>query len=118
MLTDDQKRTRLANEKKKKKKKKKITTTTTTTKKLLKCIQNIAKRLSTILSLMMRPGFTILTKAEVFQPNLGHKNARRPIIAKRPRMVKKVLYVIFFENNGAVMQILMLKGRTVTAKFY
>ena len=29
------------------------------------------------------------------------KNARRPIIAKRTWMVKKVLYVIFFNNKGS-----------------
>ena len=33
-------------------------------------------------------------------------------------MVKKVLYVIFFDNKGSVMQITVPKGRTVTAKFY
>ena len=46
------------------------------------------------------------------------KNARRPIIAKRTRTVKKVLYVIFFDNKGPVMEIPVPKGRTVTAKPY
>lgn len=46
------------------------------------------------------------------------KNAKRPSIAKRQRTVKKVLYVIFFDNKGPVMQIPVPKGRTVTAKFY
>ena len=46
------------------------------------------------------------------------KNARRPIIAKQTRTVKKVLYVIFFNNKDPVMQIPVPKGRTVTAKFY
>ena len=46
------------------------------------------------------------------------KNVRRQIIAKRTRTVKKVLYVIFFDNKGPVMQIPVPKGRTVTAKFY
>ena len=43
------------------------------------------------------------------------KNARHPIIAKRTRTVKKVLYVIFFDNKDPVM---VPKSRTVTAKFY
>ena len=33
------------------------------------------------------------------------KNAVRPSIAKRQRTVKKVLYVIFFDNKGPVMQL-------------
>ena len=46
------------------------------------------------------------------------KNAKRPSIAKRLRTVKKVLYVIFFDNKGPVMQIPVPKGKTVTGNFY
>ena len=46
------------------------------------------------------------------------KNALCPIIAKRTWTVKKVLYVIFFDNKGPVIQIPVPKGKTVTAKFY
>ena len=46
------------------------------------------------------------------------KNARHPIIAKRTRTVKKILYFIAFDNKGPVMRIPVPKGRTVTAKFY
>ena len=46
------------------------------------------------------------------------RNARRPIIAQRTGTVRKVLYVIFFDNKGPVVQIPVPKGRTVTAKFY
>ena len=46
------------------------------------------------------------------------ENARCPIIAKLRRKVKKVLYVIFFNNKGPVMQIPVPKGRTVIVKFY
>ena len=67
---------------------------------------------------MMRPGFTILNQSESVPTEFGPpKNARRPIIAKQTRTVKKVLYVTFFENRGPVMQIPVPKGRTVTAKF-
>ena len=46
------------------------------------------------------------------------KNAVRPIIAKRQCTVKKVLYVIFLDNKGPVMQLAVSKGRTVTGAFY
>ena len=46
------------------------------------------------------------------------KYTSRPIIAKRTQTVKKVLYVIFFEYKGPIIQIAVPKGRTVTAKFY
>ena len=49
---------------------------------------------------------------------LATKNAVRPNIAKRQRTVKKVLYVIFFDNKGLVMQLPFPKGRTVTEAFY
>ena len=42
------------------------------------------------------------------------KNAVRPSIAKRQCTVKKVLYEIFFDNKGPVMQLPVPKGRTVT----
>ena len=42
------------------------------------------------------------------------KNGRCSINAKRTRMVKKVLYVIFFDNKDPVMQIPGPKGRTVS----
>ena len=45
------------------------------------------------------------------------KNARHPITVKPTRTVKKVLNVIFFDNKGPVMQILVPKGRTVRTKF-
>jgi len=46
------------------------------------------------------------------------KNARRSSIAKRIRTVRKVFYVIFFDNKGPVMQIPVPKGKTVTGKYY
>ena len=46
------------------------------------------------------------------------KNARRPSIAKRIRSVRKVLYVILFDNKGPIIQITVPKGKTVTAKYY
>ena len=66
----------------------------------------------------MRHWFIILSQSENVQTEFGHKNAKRPSIAKRQRTGKKVLYVIVFENKGPVMQISVPKGRTVTATFY
>ena len=46
------------------------------------------------------------------------KNAVGPSIAKRQPTVKKVLYVIFFDNKDPVMQLPVPKRRTVTKPFY
>ena len=46
------------------------------------------------------------------------KNAVHPSIADRQHTVKKVLHVIFFDNNNPVIQLLVPKGRTVTGAFY
>ena len=40
------------------------------------------------------------------------KNAVRPSVAKRQRTVKKVLYVIFFDNEGPVMQLPVPRAET------
>ena len=54
----------------------------------------------------------------MFQPNLGHQNARRPSIAKQIRTVNKVLYVLFFfTHKGPIIQIPVSKDNTVTGKF-
>ena len=39
----------------------------------------------------------------------GLKHAKRPSIAKQTRLVKRVLYVIFFRNSGPLMQIAVSK---------
>ena len=46
------------------------------------------------------------------------KNAVHPSIAKRQHTVKKVFYVIFVDNKSTVVQLPVLKGRTVTGAFY
>ena len=46
------------------------------------------------------------------------KNAAHPSFAKRQCTIKKVLYEIFFANKGPVMQLPVLKGRTVTGALY
>ena len=46
------------------------------------------------------------------------KDQDRPVIAKRTKSAGKVLYAIFFNSEGPVVQIPVPKGRTVTGKFY
>ena len=46
------------------------------------------------------------------------KDGVRPVIAKRVQSSNKVLYAIFFNSGGPVLQILIPKGRSVTGKFY
>ena len=44
------------------------------------------------------------------------KGGKRPCIAKRS--IKKVMYVIFFTNQGPAIQIAVPKGKSVNARFY
>ena len=46
------------------------------------------------------------------------KGGKRPCIAKRTMSIKKVMYVIFFTNQGPAIQIAVPKGKSVNARFY
>ena len=46
------------------------------------------------------------------------KGGKRPCIAKRTMSIKKVMYVIFFTNQGPAIQIAVPKGKYVNARFY
>lgn len=46
------------------------------------------------------------------------RNGARPIIAKRCQSAKKVLYAIFFNSSGPVVQIPTPSRRSVTGQFY
>ena len=46
------------------------------------------------------------------------KGGKRPCIAKRTMNIKKVMYVIFFTNQGHAIQIAVPKGKSVNARFY
>ena len=46
------------------------------------------------------------------------KGGKRPCIAKRTMSIKKVMYVIFFTNQGPAIQIAVPKGKPVNARFY
>ena len=60
-----------------------------------------------------------------FQPDSKAKNkvwvsseGDRPVIAGRCKTSNRMLYVIFFDSKGPVLQIPVLKGSSVTGKFY
>ena len=46
------------------------------------------------------------------------KGGKRLCIAKRTMSIKKVMYVIFFSNQGPAIQIAVPKGKSVNARFY
>ena len=46
------------------------------------------------------------------------KDQKRPCIAKRARSSKKMLYAIFFNSSGPVVQVPCPSGHTVTGHFY
>ena len=60
-----------------------------------------------------------------FQPDskaknkvLGSSEGDRPVIACRCKTSNRMLYVIFFDSKGPVLQIPFPKGSSVTGKFY
>ena len=60
-----------------------------------------------------------------FQPNSKAKNkvwvsseGNRPVIARRCKTSNRMLYAIFFDSKGPVLQITVTKGSSVTGKFY
>ena len=60
-----------------------------------------------------------------FQPNSKAKNkvwvsseGNRPVIARRCKTSNRMLYAIFFDSKGPVLQIPVPKGSSVTGKFY
>ena len=46
------------------------------------------------------------------------KDKKRPCIAKRTIRSKKMLYAIFFNSSGTVVQVSCPSGHTVTGRFY
>ena len=46
------------------------------------------------------------------------KVGKRPCIAKCTMSIKKVIYIIFFTNQGPAIQIAVPKGKSVSARFY
>ena len=60
-----------------------------------------------------------------FQPDSKAKNkvwvsseGNRPVIARRCKTSNRMLYAIFFDSKGPVLQIPISKGSSVTGKFY
>ena len=46
------------------------------------------------------------------------KNRNRPVIAKRSQSAKKVLYAVFFNSSGPVLQVAAPSGHSITGTFY
>ena len=53
-----------------------------------------------------------------FQPDSKAKNNVRPVIARSCKTSNRMLYSIFFDSKGPVLQIPVPKGISVTGKFY
>ena len=46
------------------------------------------------------------------------KHSKRPIIAKRSLSAKKVLYAIFFSDEGVAIKVRVKKGKSITGNYY
>ena len=67
----------------------------------------------------MKPGCTCLSHKEgLIISNGREKIKKRPCIAKRTISSKKLLYAIFFNSSGPVIQMPCPSGHTVTGRFY
>ena len=67
----------------------------------------------------MKPGCTCLSHKEgLIISNDSEKIKKRPYIAKRTISSKKMLYAIFFNSSGPVVQVPCPSGHTVTGRFY
>ena len=68
----------------------------------------------------MKPGCTCLTHKEGLIISNGSEKIKkkRPCIAKRTISSKKMLYAIFFNSSGPVVQVPCPSGHTVTGRFY
>ena len=69
----------------------------------------------------MKPGSTCLSHKEGLIISNGSKKIKkkkRPCIAKRTISSKQMLYAIFFNSSGSVVQVPCPSGHTVTSRFY
>ena len=67
----------------------------------------------------MKPGCTCLSHKEgLIISNGSEMIKKRPCIAKRTISSKKMLYAIFFNSSGPVVQVPCPSGHTVTGRFY
>ena len=57
-------------------------------------------------------------KRKIQNKILATKGGKRPCIAKRTMSFKKIMYVIFFTNQGPAIQIAVPKGKSVNARLY
>ena len=68
---------------------------------------------------MMKPVCACLSHKEgLIISNGSEKIKKRPCIAKRTVSLKKMLYAVFFNSSGPVIQAPCPSGHTVTGRFY
>ena len=66
----------------------------------------------------MKPRCRCLSHKEGLIMSNGSENQKCPYIAKRTRSSKKMLYAIFFNSSGPVVQVPCPSGHTFTGRFY
>ena len=66
----------------------------------------------------MKPGCTCLSHRRADNKQWKRKDKKRPCIAKRTISSKNMLYAIFFNSSGPVVQMPCPSGHTVTGRFY
>ena len=66
----------------------------------------------------MKPGCTCLSHEEGLIISNGSEKIKNTCIAKRIISSKKMLYAIFFNSRGPVVQVPCPSGHTVTDRFY
>ena len=67
----------------------------------------------------MKPGCTCLSHKEgLIISNGSEKIKKHPCTAKRTITSKKMLYAIFFNSSGPVVQVPCTSGHTITGQFY
>ena len=64
----------------------------------------------------MKPGCTCLSQKEGLI--ISKKDKKCPCVSKRTISSKKILYAIFFNSSGPVIQVPCPSGHTITGRFY
>ena len=63
-------------------------------------------------------GSLLRAQAKDTEQNMGNQRRQKTLHSKRTMSIKKVMYVIFFTNQGPAIQIAVPKGKSVNARFY
>ena len=63
-------------------------------------------------------GSLLRAQAEDTEQNMGNQRRQMTLHSETTMSIKKVMYVIFFTNQGPAIQIAAPKGKSVNARFY